>query len=214
MSGSQHRYTLPSSIGRPEHWSFTWAIADNVTFDGTCGFCGQKEQRLTYEVSRDAERTSICGRCAGRYDIGGALNGAALSPQEARAHLHGLSVRLKQHTCQKTIRKAAALSEDTALLEVSLYFDRNLQLSPRHAACLFAALDEFGDAIDRRIFEIQMRSQAHQGEFGDLDGDGRRAVWSALTPQQRRRVTALGFAPRRSARTLQSETGAFAGATI
>lgn len=196
MTGSRFRYSLDAAIGKPQDWTFSWMLMDDVTFGSTCGFCGQAQQRVTYEIMRDAERLWICQRCAGRYCIGGTLDGAALEREAIRGHLHGLTARLKQRTCQEIVRKVSAGADDRALLEVVLYFDRNLQLSPLYAAKLFLAIGVLDEAIDRRVFEVQTRSQAHQQEFGSLDNSARLTVWPALTAQQRRRLVSLGYAPR------------------
>ena len=196
MPGSRLRYRLDEAIGRPGDWSFSWSLADDVTFGTCCGFCGQPHQRVTYEIERGDERLWICQRCAGRYDLGGAVDGVQLDPQAVRAQLHGLTARLKQQTCREVIRQCLGETDDPALLEVALHFDRNLQLSPVHAACLFSVMTALPEPVDRLIFEIQTRSKAHQSEFGALDHAARSLVWPALTPQQQRRLTALGYAPR------------------
>lgn len=197
MTGSRYRYTLPSTIGRPENWFLTWGLSDDVTFASHCGFCGQSEQRLTYEVKRGEGLRWVCQRCAGRYRFSATLEGIPLSASDIGIHLHGLTERLKQRTCHDLIRGVVAdTGDEPDLLETLLYFDRNLQLSPLHAERLFSAMDDLEHRVDRRVFEIQMRSRVHQQEFGDLDDEGRRRVWTAFTQLQRRRVAALGFAPR------------------
>lgn len=196
MTGSRFRYSLDAAIGRPQDWSFSWMLTDDVTFGSTCGFCGQSRQRISYEIMRDADRLWICQRCAGRYCLGGMRDGAALDQATIRGQLHGLTARLKQRTCQDIVHMVAAGADDQALLEVALYFDRNLQLSPLHAAQLFLAIEAREEPIDRRVFEVQTRSQAHQHEFGELNNAARSMVWPALTPQQKRRLASLGFAPK------------------
>lgn len=200
MSGSRLRYTLHEAIGRPRDWSFTWALADDVTFGATCGFCGQSQQRITYEIRRDADCLWICRRCAGRYDLGGAVDGVALSRQAIAARVHGLTARLKQRTCHDVVRQCLAHAEDPTLVELAVYFERNLQLSPAHAARLFSLMVALPEPVDTRIFEVQTRSEAHRREFGALDNTARSLVWPALTVQQRRRLASLGFAPRRPAK--------------
>lgn len=201
MTGSRLRYSLDPAIGRPQDWSFSWTLRDDARFGSTCGFCGQSQQRVTYEIMRDAQRLWICQRCAGRYCVSGMRDGVVLDKKTVRTHIHGLTARLKQRTCRDTIRKISANAEDHALLEVVPYFDRNLQLSPLHAARLFLAMEALEDPIDRRVFEVQMRSQAHQREFGELDNSARSMVWPALPPLQKRRLTALSFAPKRLGRS-------------
>ncbi len=191
----RNRYTLRESVGNPESWSFTWQIRDDVSLSSTCDFCGRDELRLTYEVTREAQALWICQSCVGRYPIGASLDGERMGPQAARAHAHGLTARLKQQTCQDIIRRVQAALPDAALDEIVVYFDRNLQLSPQCAARLFSAMAQAGEGTNARVFEVQTRSNAHQQEFGALDDAGRRLVWSALSPQQRRRIDSLGFAP-------------------
>ncbi|MCR6671322.1 hypothetical protein [Devosia ginsengisoli] len=200
------RYTLSEYVGDPKDWSYTWELRDDVALQGNCDFCGQTEQRLTYEVARAAERLWICQRCVGRYPVGGMLDDFRLGPRSARAQIHGLTARLKQQTCHDIIREVRAAVADPALEEVLVYYGRNLQLSPQRAAVLFGALPQLPRAIDPRIFEIQSRSTAHQEEFGALTEAQRTSVWPALSPVQKRRLTALGFAPagaaaRKSARS-------------
>lgn len=205
MPMSRIRYTLNEAVGDPRTWSFTWTIEDDVTLSSRCGFCGQDHQRLTYEVRRRDETLWICQRCVGRYPVGGALDGAWLDMASVRAYVHGLTARQKQRTCHEAIRKAQAALPDLALGEIIVYFERNLQLSPQRAALLFAAMAQLDEPIDARIFEVQTRSIAHQAEFGSLDERHRALVWPALTPQQRRRLAALGHAPH-AARRVRADT--------
>ena len=195
MPMSRIRYTLSDTVGDPRTWAFTWAILDDVTFSATCGFCGQTQQRLTYEVRREDQVLWICQRCVGRYPVGGALDGHWLDLPSVRGYIHGLTARQKQRTCHDAIRKIQAALPDVPLSEVVVYFERNLQLSPQRAAVLFTGMAQLDEPIDPRIFEVQTRSIAHQDEFGTLDEKERAVVWPALTPQQRRRLSSLGFAP-------------------
>lgn len=189
------RYTLNPAVGDPRDWSFTWGLHDDVRLESCCDFCGQSEQRMTYQVARGADEMWVCQRCVGRYPISGAVNGQALGLREARDHVHGLTARLKQRTCYDIIRQVQVLSSDPALEEVLVYFDRNLMLSPQRAALLFAALPQLAERVDVRIFEIQTRSKAHQEEFGAMDDAARMLVWPALSAQQWRRLASLGHAP-------------------
>jgi len=189
------RHTLREDVGNPKEWSFTWAIADDVTFSSQCGFCGRSQIRLTYEVVRGPASLWICPLCASRHPISATLDGRRLDIREVRDQVHGLTARLKQRTCQEAIRKVQAIVNDPAIDEILVYFDRNLQLSPERAARLFAVLPIIGEEIDPSVFDIQTRSAAHQEEFGALEEAARAAVWPALTSVQRRRMAALGFAP-------------------
>lgn len=126
----------------------------------------------------------------------GMLDGAVLDQKRIRGQVRGLTARFKQRTCQDIVHRISARADDQALFEVALYFDRNLKLSPPHAARLFPAIDALEECIDRRVFEVQTRSQAHQHEFGALDNAAQSTVWPALTPQQKRRLASLGFAPK------------------
>lgn len=195
MPMSRFRYTLNEAVGDPKDWSFTWAIADDVTLGSTCNFCGQTHQRLTYEVFRGGVTLWICQRCVGRYPVGGVIDGERFDIPSVRAYIHGLTARQKQRTCQDAIRKVQTALPDLQLSEAVVYFERNLQLSPQLAAVLFAGMAQLGEPIDPRIFEVQTRSIAHQEEFGSLDERERAVIWPALTPQQRRRLASLGYAP-------------------
>ncbi|SMQ75996.1 hypothetical protein SAMN06295905_2498 [Devosia lucknowensis] len=196
MPQSRYRYTLNERVEDPASWFYTWDLADDVTFASACDFCGQGEQRITYGVHRSDDRMQVCARCAGRYPISGAIDGLLLDVRTTRDQIHGLTARLKQQTCQDVIRQVQTVSPDPALEEALVYFDRNLQLSPLRAAIIFLAMPSLPHPVDVRIFEVQTRSNAHQEEFGSLDEAQRRAVWAALSPQQRRRIASLGFAPR------------------
>lgn len=189
------RYTLNEYVRDPKEWNFTWGLKDDVRLESCCDFCGQTQQRLTYQVARGEDTMWVCQRCVGRYPIGGEVDGQVLELRAARDHVHGLTARLKQRTCYDIIRQVQVLSSDPALEEVLVYFDRNLMLSPQRAALLFAAMPQLTERVDVRIFEIQTRSKAHQEEFGALDNEARLLVWPALSPQQWRRLASLGHAP-------------------
>lgn len=195
MPMSRFRYTLNEAVGDPKAWYYTWAIADDVTLASSCGFCGQEHQRLTYEVAHGDVTLWICQRCVGRYPVGGVIDGDRFDLPSVRAYIHGLTARQKQRTCSEAIRKVQAAMPDLQLSEIVVYFERNLQLSPQHAATLFTGMAHLDQPIDPRIFEVQTRSIAHQDEFGTLNEMERAVVWPALTPQQRRRLASLGFAP-------------------
>jgi len=195
MPMTKPRYKLSERVGDPKGWSYTWDILDDVRLGSSCGFCGQGEQRLTYEVARGDERTWICQRCVGRYPVGGELEGARLDIRSARIQIHGLTARRKQQTCHEIIKAIQQRVIDTALEEVLVYFDRNLQLSPQRAATLFRTLGALDKPVDVRIFEISTRSIAHQDEYGALPDADRATVWAALTPIQKRRMVKLGYAP-------------------
>jgi hypothetical protein len=192
---ARNRFTLCDQVGNPQDWSYTWQLNDDVTLSSSCGFCGRETLRLTYEVARGDEVAWICQNCVARYPLGASLDGEPMGPKAARAYAHGLTARLKQTTCQEILRRVQAASPDAELEEVVIYFDRNLQLSPLRAARLFATMLRVGEQINARIFEVQTRSNAHQQEFGQLTDAERSLVWIALSPQQRRRLASLGFAP-------------------
>lgn len=189
------RHTLNEDVGDPKEWTFTWEITDDVTLGSACGFCGRSEQRLTYEVVRGADSHWICQTCVARYPVKGYLDGMQLDPISTRDQVHGLTARIKQQTCQEAIRKLQGLTNDPEIDEILVYFDRNLQLSPRRAARLFAALPLLAEPFDPRVFEIRTRSAEHQSEYGSLDETSRVLVWPALSSVQRRRMIALGYAP-------------------
>lgn len=191
----QHRYTLLEQVGNPQDWRFTWMINDDVTLSSTCGFCGRSTQRVTYEVAHGPEVIWICENCVNRYNIAADLDGEPLGPKAARDYAHGLTARLKQQTCLDIIRRVQLALPNPELEEAAVYFDRNVQLSPQHAARLFSAMVQLGEETNARVFEVQTRSKVHQQEFGALADAERSLVWIALSPQQRRRLASLGFAP-------------------
>ena len=182
-------------MGNPQDWRITWMINDDVTLSSTCGFCGRAMQRVTYEVARGPEAAWICENCINRYNIAADLDGEPLGPKAARDYAHGLTARLKQQTCLDIIRRVQLALATPELEEAAVYFDRNVQLSPHHAARLFSAMVQLGEETSARVFEVQTRSKLHQQEFGDLADAERTLVWIALSPQQRRRLASLGFAP-------------------
>ena len=191
----QNRYTLLAHVGDPHEWRYTWQINDDVTLGSSCSFCGRTSLRITYEVTRGTQADWICEHCVARYNIGADIEGEPLGPKGARAYAHGLTARLKQQTCKDIIRRLQDQLVDPELEEVAVYFDRNLQLSPQWAARLISTLVQVGEETKAQVFEVQTRSKIHQQEFGDLTDRERGLVWIALSPQQRRRLASLGFAP-------------------
>jgi hypothetical protein len=104
-----------------------------------------------------------------------------------------------QRICRNVLRDLLAATRCSGLPEVVVYFDRNAQLSPRHAATLFLALSSALPDVDPRIFEVQMRSIEHRQEFGRLSEWEKLAVWQVLSPTVRKRLIAFGLAPKRYA---------------
>ena len=183
------------NVGDPQEWRYTWQIKDDVTLSSCCNFCGRSTLRVTYEVTRATQTAWICENCVNRYSISADIDGEPMGSRAARGYAHGLTARLKQQTCKDIIRRVQDLLVDPELEEVAVYFDRNLQLSPLRAARLFSALVQINEETNARVFEVQTRSKSHQQEFGDLPNAERSLVWIALSPQQRRRLSSLGFSP-------------------
>lgn len=197
MQALRIRHILRDHVGDPRDWLLTWQIRDDSGFASQCDFCGQQELRVTYEVrhANAVDALWVCRRCLGRYPIRALRDDVPLPPKVAQAQVHELTVRLMQRTCCDLIRQVQTASADPALEELAVYYDRNLQLSPSRAAKLFSALPDSAQGVEVRIFDVQTRSSAHQQEFGALQDPEKLAVWPALSPQQQRRLIALGFAP-------------------
>lgn len=171
------------------------------SFDQRCSICGRQDLRLTFEVSTAASETTcdVCENCLGKEAISLRPAGPVLHGQELRYHLSEMAVRTVQRTCRDVLRDLLVITSDSSLTEVAVYFDRNAQLSPRHAATLFLALSSTWPDVDPRIFEVQMRSIEHRQEFGRLSEAEKLAVWPVLSPTIRKRLIAFGMAPKRYA---------------
>jgi hypothetical protein len=171
------------------------------SFDQRCSMCGRQDLRLTFEVSTATSEATcdICKNCLGKEAIALGLGGPVLQGQELRHHLNEMAVRVMQRACRDVLSDLLALTRGNGLPEVVVYFDRNAQLSPRHAATLFLALASARPDVDPRIFEVQMRSIEHRQEFGRLSESEKLAVWPVLSPTVRKRLIAFGMAPKRYA---------------
>jgi hypothetical protein len=182
-------------------WIFEGHLTGSVSFEQRCSMCDRQDLRLTFEVSTAASEATcdICKDCLGKEAVALGLGGPVLHGQELRYHLGEMAVRVIQRTCRDVLRDLLEITRGSGLPEVVVYFDRNAQLSPRHAATLFLALSRARPDVDHRIFEVQMRSTEHRQEFGRLSEWEKLAVWPVLSPTVRKRLIAFGLAPKRYA---------------
>jgi hypothetical protein len=157
--------------------------------------------RVSFEVRQVTAETTcwICQNCLCKGPVLVEQAGRTLHGQELRDHLREMAVRVMLGTCRDVLRNLLASQNDNDLRDVAVYFDRNAQLSPRHAARLFLALSSAQVAADARIFEVQLRSTEHRQEFGRLGEREKLAVWPVLSPAVRNRLIALGLGPERYA---------------
>lgn len=191
---------------RPAHadtgqWAFTGEIRDRGRFIDKCAWCETENMRLTFEVRHvnADDPCQICQACLDRRPVRVEHEGRALEGQDRRNFLRALAVRRMHRTCREVLRNLLARSDDPALQEAAVYFDRNVQLSPGRAATIFLALSNSKLDADSRIFKVQIRSPAHRQEFGCLSEREKLAVWPVLSPTIRSRLIAVGLAPARHA---------------
>ena len=183
--------------GAASQWIFTGNLTSTARFNQQCSWCGRQDLRVTFEA-RQAMTEATCGvcqNCLGKQSIAVEQGGRVLHGQELRDHLTEMAVRVMVRTCRDVLRDILARKNDNDLLNVSVYFDRNVQLSPRHAATLFLALSGTRVDADARIFEVPIRSIDHREEFGRLKEREKLAVWPVLSPTVRKRLIALKLAP-------------------
>ncbi|MET3900468.1 hypothetical protein ABIB57_004434 [Devosia sp. UYZn731] len=189
-------------------WIFEGHLRATGSFDQRCLMCGRQDLRLTFEVSTDTLEAicDICENCLSKEAMVLGPQGPVLHGQELRHHLREMAVRVMQRTCREVLRDLLAITSDSRLPEAVVYFDRNAQLSPRHAATLFLALSSARPDVDPRIFEVQMRSIEHRQEFGRLSEREKLAVWPGLSPTVRKRLIAFGLALKRYAQSQGTRT--------
>src|SRR5687768_16787650 len=122
-------------------WVFTGEMQDHGRFTDTCAWCGKQDLRITFQVRQgDADDTrQTCQVCLGHGPFSVEHEGRALDGQERRDYLSELSVRLMHRTCREVLRNLLTRTDDPALREIAVYFDRNVQLSPGRAATLLLA---------------------------------------------------------------------------
>jgi hypothetical protein len=185
-----------SSPGSSE-WIFTGEIEDKGAFTDACDACDKGGLRVTFVIRHgDSGQTRrICASCLCRKPVSVEVDGTTLDTEQRRTFAKELLARTQSKTCRDTIRQVLQLTADPALPEISAYFDRNLQLSPRRAAKLFPLLKRLRLSVDPSIFEVQMRGTGHKEEFADLGESEKRAVWPALSPTVKDRLATLGLGP-------------------
>ena len=183
--------------GAASQWVFTGNLKSSTRFNQQCSTCGRQDLRVTFEVRQVMTKATcgICQNCLSKGSIAVEQDGRVLDGQELRDHLTEMAVRVMVRTCRDVMRDVLARKNDNDLLNVSVYFDRNVQLSPRHAATLFLALSGARVDADARIFEVPIRSIDHREEFGRLNEREKLAVWPVLSPTVRKRLIALKLAP-------------------
>ena len=189
--------TADLSSPHPGEWIFTGAAEDRGAFTDACDACDKSELRVTFVIRHgDSGQTRrICAKCLCCKPVSVEVDGTTLNPDQRRTLAKDLLARTQSKTCRDTIRQVLQLTADPALPEISAYFDRNLQLSPRRAATLFPLLKRLRLSVDPSIFEVQMRSVGHKEEFSDLGETEKRAVWPALSATVQDRLATLGLRP-------------------
>lgn len=182
-------------------WTFAGEVQDNLRFEGQCSFCSETNLRFTFVLTELVEPRSCgtCQDCLSHGDIRVEHEGRSLEGKERRDHLSGLTVRLALRSCRDVLRRLMAWTEDAALKEATVYFDRNVQLSPTHAATVLGALIDAQLGVDPRIFQVRIRSAAHRQEFGNLDPSQQLLVWPLLSTGVQKRLVWLGLAAREHA---------------
>ena len=181
----------------PGEWIFTGEVEDKGTFTDACDACHKGGLRMTFIIRHgdSGQMCRICSNCLCRKPVSVQVDGTALDSEQRRIFAKDLLARTQSRTCREMIRRVLQLTPDPALSEISAYFDRNLQLSPRRAAKLFPLLKRLRLSVDPSIFEVQMRSAGHKEEFAELDETEKRAVWPALSPTVKGRLATLGLEP-------------------
>ena len=197
MDTLSEREPARAVAGAASHWIFTGNLKSTARFNQQCSTCGRQDLRVTFEVRQAMAKATcgICQNCLSKESIAVEQGGRVLHGQELRDHLTEMAVRVMVRTCRDVLRDILARSDDNDLLKVAVYFDRNVQLSPRHAATLFLALSGTRAEVDARIFEVPMRSIDHREAFGGLSEREKLAVWPVLSPTVRKRLIALKLAP-------------------
>lgn len=177
-------------------WVFTGDIEDKGAFTGVCQACDKGRLRVTFLIRHADGRTRhICSNCLCSKPVAVEVDGAPLDTAQRRSYAKDLLARTQSRTCRDTIRQVLHRTADPALPEISAYFDRNLQLSPRRAATLFPLLKRLRLDVDPSIFDIQIRSTGHKEEFAELGETEKRSVWPALSATVKHRLAALGLEP-------------------
>jgi hypothetical protein len=177
-------------------WTFAGEVQDNLRFDGQCSFCGETNLRFTFVLSEVAGAGSrgTCQDCLSRGEIRVEHEGPSFEGKKCRDYLRGLTVRLALRSCRDVLRQIMVSTQDAALREAAVYFDRNVQLSPAHAATVLEALVDAQLGVDPRIFQVRIRSAAHRQEFGNLESAQQLLVWPLLSPGVQKRLMCLGLA--------------------
>jgi hypothetical protein len=192
------------TAGRPDlspphagEWAFTGDIEDRGAFTGTCDACQKGGLRVSFLIRHDesGQTRRICASCLCRKPVSVEIDGATLDAGQRRSFAKDLLARTQSRTCRDTIRQVLQRTSDPALPEISAYFDRNLQLSPRRAARLFPWIKRLRLSVDPSIFEIQMRGANHKEEFAELGETEKRTVWPALSATVKNRLATLGLGP-------------------
>jgi hypothetical protein len=178
-------------------WTFTGDMEDEGVFTGACDACDKGGLRVRFVIRHggSGQTRRICTNCLCRKPVSVEVDGATLDAGQRRNLVKELLARTQSRTCRDTIRQVLQLTADPALPEISAYFDRNLQLSPRRAAKLFPLLKRLRRRVDPSIFEVQMRGLGHKEEFADLEETEKRTVWPALSATVKHRLAGLGLDP-------------------
>jgi hypothetical protein len=191
------REQLPrSGSAEAGRWIFAGEVHDNLRFDGHCSFCGETNSRFTFVLSEvaGAGTCGTCQDCLAHGDTRVEHEQRGLEGKERRDYLSGLTVRLALRSCRDVLRQLMACTEDAALKAAAVYFDRNIQLSPAHAATVLEALVDARLGVNSRIFQVRIRSAAHRQEFGDLDSSQQLLVWPLFSAGVQKRLVWLGLA--------------------
>ncbi|MET3900441.1 hypothetical protein ABIB57_004407 [Devosia sp. UYZn731] len=195
-SSSEHGLACVGGIAAYQ-WIFTGDVKGSATLNQRCSICDRDDLSVMFQVRTAASDaiSEICETCLGKGAVALQPGGSILRGHELRHQLGQMCMRVMLRTCKDVLRELLANTNDSKLPEVAVYFDRNAQLSPRHAATLFLILSNAGSNVDARIFQVQLRKTEHQQEFGRLLQPEKLALWPVLSPAIRTRLATLGFAP-------------------
>jgi hypothetical protein len=198
-SESVRRNILPVSVASrlPEafrEWRFTGDYKDYLRPIETCKLCDKDQLRYHFKIRNDNTSAELWvgSHCILKFGVAVYDGNERLSATKARRKLDSLIAEMRLKACLEALAKLALAERNEILRNALQYYRQHGYLSPKFAWVVLWRLHVNGIDHSPSFFKVGLRRAQHQTDLADMPEERVHAIWSALTPSQRKLAMELG----------------------